>query len=120
MAQSQVSTKVAIAAALQAAEVSVTKIKVALAAATREGVPKATSAKLTKALRAAESSVSELREMQSLPQPAKTPAPKTTATATATATANSASMPTEQGPIQVKQPGPLAGIRDPNRFGWNS
>jgi hypothetical protein len=57
-----------------------------------------------------------LREIPSLPQPTKTPAPKTTATATAT----SASMPTEQGPIQVKQPGPLAGIRDPNRFGWNS
>jgi hypothetical protein len=76
MAQSQVSTNVAIAAALQAAEVSVTKIKVALAAATREGVPKATSAKLTKVLRAAESSVSELREMQSLPQPTKTPRPR--------------------------------------------
>ena len=114
MAQSQVSTKVAIAAALRAAEVSVTKITAALTAATREGVPKATSAKLTKALRAAESSVSELREIPSLPQPTKTPAPNTTATAT------SASMPTEQGPIKVKQPGTVAGIRDPNRFGWNS
>ena len=112
MAQSQVSTKVAIAAALRAAEASVTKIKVTLAAATREGVPKATSAKLTKALRAAESSVSGLREMPSLPQPTKTPAPNTTAT--------SASTPTEQGPIKVKQPGTVVGIRDPNRFGWNS
>jgi hypothetical protein len=92
MAQSQVSTKTAIATALRAAEASVTKTKAALDAATRELVSKAALAKLTTATRAAESAVSALRATQTLLASTRTPA--------AANTASREAEPTKQEPIR--------------------
>jgi hypothetical protein len=108
MASSQVSAKVAIAAALRAAEASFAKTKAAFDAATREHASKATLAKLTKAAEAAESSVSELRGTQDLSQPTRS---------TAANRADEQAKPKQQEPILVKRPGTIAGVRAPSRFG---